>query len=320
MIKHLIRVILFNLFMFMAFNSYALADVKVLVIPKGAKAFFWTIVGQGALQAGDDLRISVKLRGPANEAHRGAQIKIIEYGISEAYDAIVLAPNHVTMAAQALKKAVAKDIKVVLIDSNMDAQHHQALVESYNYKAGQVAAHHLSQLLGKAGKVVLARHIRNHASTHEREQGFLDTIQSHYPQLKIIADPYIGASLGSAYHSMIGLIDRASAINAIFAVGEESTLGTLKALRERGLEGKIKFVGFDFNAVIKNAILDHEMDASIVQNPFKIGYLGVKTAYQLTRNETVPQRIVVETILVTAENYKTDEVKEVIDTYVATPD
>ena len=43
MIKHLIRMIFFTLFICIAFNAYALADVKVLVIPKGAKAFFWTI-------------------------------------------------------------------------------------------------------------------------------------------------------------------------------------------------------------------------------------------------------------------------------------
>jgi len=313
----LIRTTVVFLTVLFAVSSTVFADVKVLVIPKGTKAVFWKTVVKGALTAGNDLDIKVTCRGPATEKQYDAQIKIIEFGIEQEYDAIVLAPSHVDQACKSLKKAVDNGIQVVLIDSNMDCRHHKSLVESYNYRAGQMAANHLSLLLKNSGNIVLARHIENHASTHEREQGFLDTIQSLNPKLKIIADPYIGASLGNAYHSMLKIIDQFSSIDAIFSVGEEATLGTLRALKNRGLTGKTKFIGFDFDGVIGDAIVNHEMDATIVQNPFQTGYWGVKAAYNLTRNETVPEHIFTGTILVTADNFHTDEVNNIIGPYIS---
>ena len=287
----------------------------MLVIPKGSKANFWNVVGKGAQQAGEDLGISITYRGPYKEDRHLAQTKIIEYGISQNYDAIVLAPNHVDMASHVLGKAVAGGIKVVLIDSSMSSHHHSSLVESDNYKAGQMAAAHIAALVDQEGKVVLARHLKNHASTHERENGFLDTIKSRYPRITIVAAPYIGPSLGSAYHNMSKLIDRISGIDAIFCVGEEITLGTLRAAKDRGIQKEIKFVGFDFNAMIRSAILNHEMEAAIVQDPFKIGYLGVKTAHQLVQGRTVPEKIYTDTVLVTAENYNSDRVQNILYTY-----
>ena len=118
-----------------------LAEVKILVIPKGSKAIFGAMVEEGAQQAGNDLGIHVTWRGPYTEADRYAQIKIIEYGIRQNYDAIVLAPNHVNMTAGVQERAIANGIKVVLIDSGMDCRHHSTLVASDNYKAGQMAAH-----------------------------------------------------------------------------------------------------------------------------------------------------------------------------------
>ena len=314
--KHMIRIIGVVLATLFFFSPPVFADVNVLVIPKMVRADFWNIVGEGAQKAGNDLGISVTWRGPTSEDQRDAQIQIIEYGITRKFDAIVLAPNHINATAEALKKAVSIGIKIVLIDSDMETRYQDCLVESDNYKAGQMAANHLARLVGDEGKVVLARHIKNHASTNDREQGFMDTIKLRYPGLEIVADPYVGASIGLAYHTMSGLIDQTPVIDAIFSVGEMATLGTLRALKNKGLQGRIKFIGFDFNAVIMDAILSHEMDAAIVQAPFQMGYMGVKMAYQLIKKETVPKKIFTDTILLTAENYKTDKVKDIVSPYL----
>ena len=293
------------------------ADVNVLVIPKNAKSAFWSIVDKGAQQAGNDLGIRVTWRGPSSEDQRDVQIKIIEYGIRQNYDAIVLAPNHTNAAAPALKKAVENGIKIVLIDSNMASDCHACLVESDNYKAGQMAADHLAVLVGNKGKVILVRHIENNASTNDREQGFLDTIKSRYPELQIVADPYVGSTIGSAYHTMSPLLQKKSTIDAIFSVNGIITQGTLQALKSRGFQRKIKFIGFDLNPVIMDAIINRELDASIVQDPFKIGYTGVKVAYQLIRHEKVPKKILTETMLLTNENYQTDTAKEFLNPHLS---
>ena len=309
MLEYMVRimvVILTSPFIF----STVRADVNVLVIPKNAKSAFWNIVDKGAQQAGNDLGIRVTWRGPGSEDQRDAQIKIIKYGIRKKFDAIVLAPNHTTAAAHALKKAVENGIKIVLIDSNMASGYHDCLVESDNYKAGQTAADHLALLVGDDSRVILARHIQNNASTNDREQGFWNTIESHYPGLEIVADPYVGSTMGSAYHAMSSLLDKEPAVDAIFSVNGIITQGTLQALKNKGLQGKIKFIGFDLNPAIMDAIVNHELNATIVQDPFRIGYTGVKVAYKLILHEKVPEKIFTDTILLTTENYQTGKIQE----------
>ena len=103
MTKRLIRTkVVFLVFLF-SVSSTVFADVKVLVIPKGTKAVFWATVVEGARKAGNDLDIRVTCRGPATEKQYDAQIKIIEFGIEQNYDAIVLAPSHVDQACKSLR-------------------------------------------------------------------------------------------------------------------------------------------------------------------------------------------------------------------------
>jgi ribose transport system substrate-binding protein len=288
------------------------ADLRILVVPKGTGTGYWTSVARGARQAGEELKIAVTVRGPQTQDQHQAQVRIIEMGISQAYDAVVLAPNHVERTAAILEAAVAQGIKVVLIDSNMNSRHHASFIESDNYQAGRAAAGHLATLLGGKGEIALIRYMAKHASTHEREMGFLDTLAANHPQITIVADPRMGSSVGSAYHTAAALLDKAPSIDAIFSVNGQATIGTLRALREKGVQKKVRFIGFDLNPAIKDAILNGELDATIAQNPFQIGYLGVKTAHRLILKETVPEKIYTDTILITAENIHTDAVGQFI--------
>jgi ribose transport system substrate-binding protein len=291
----------------------ALADDRVLVIPKGTGTGYWECIERGALQAGKDLDIQVICRGPRSQDQREAQIRIIELGIRQSYDAIVLAPNHVEMADATLKKAVARGIKVILIDSGMNTRHHASVIQSDNTMAGQKAAAHTAALLDGKGEVAIVRYMANHASTQEREQGFLDVVSNKYPEMTVVAAPRMKASVGSAYHAVANLVEDTPAINAIFCVNGQATIGALRAIREKGLVGKLKVIGFDFNPTIREAILSREIAATILQNPFQIGYQGIKTAHALIHNRKVPKKILMETTLISADNYHSPEVQEIIN-------
>jgi ribose transport system substrate-binding protein len=288
------------------------ADLRILVVPKGTGTGYWASVNQGARKAGEELKIAVTVRGPQTQDQHQAQVGIIAMGIRQAYDAIVLAPNHVQRAAAVLEAAVAQGIKVVLIDSNMNSRHHASFIESDNYQAGRAAARHLARLLGGKGEIALIRYMANHASTHEREMGFLDTLSADHPQIKVVADPRMGSSVGSAYHMVSALLKKTPSLDAIFSVNGQATIGTLRALREAGLLKKSRFIGFDLNPAIMDAIRKGEIDATIAQNPFQIGYLGVKTAHRLILNETVPEKIYTDTMLITAENLPSEAVQQFI--------
>lgn len=311
-----VRIYLLHLLLSLCTATTIYANHEVLVIPKGEKATFWTLVSEGAMKAGKALGVEVTVRAPFAEDQHDAQVLIIEYGIQQKVDAIVLAPNHESATALALKKAVEKGIKVVLIDSDMTTSHHACVVKSNNAIAGKMAADHLAALIGQSGKVILARHIQGHASTQKREQSFLQTLVSEYPQIQVVAAPFVGASKGEAYRMIKELLRDHPDVQGIFSVGEEASLGILRALNEGQYTSKIKFIGFDFNAAIREALFSNGMDATILQNPFQMGYMGVEMANKLILEEKVKPLLYTDMLLVSKESMFTPEVQHILRHYL----
>src|SRR5262249_14820243 len=110
----------------------------------------------------------------------------------------------------------------------------------------------------------------------------------------------------------MNLVDKLREADGIFCSNESTTQGMLLALRQTGLIGKAKFVGFDTSAPLLAALNKGEIAGLVAQNPTKMGYLGVTTAVKHLRGEKVETAIDTGCVLVTKENENTPEVKTVL--------
>jgi len=87
-----------------------------------------------------------------------------------------------------------------------------------------------------------------------------------------------------------------------------------KALRDIGKAGgKVKLVGFDAGTQSVQDLKRGDAQGLIVQNPVRMGYLGVMTVMKHLRGETVEKRVDTGVTLVTSENIEQAEVKELIN-------
>jgi len=91
-------------------------------------------------------------------------------------------------------------------------------------------------------------------------------------------------------------------IKGIFAANEPGAIGAAQALLSRGVTGKVKIVAFDAAPNEIEALEKNYIQALVVQNPYKIGYLGVKTAVDVINGKNVPKRIDTGVSIVTKEN------------------
>ena len=73
-----------------------------------------------------------------------------------------------------------------------------------------------------------------------------------------------------------------SNIDAIVTFNEWTTLGVGDAVKEIGQQTDIAVVGFDNHIAAIEMLEAGTIDALIVQNPFAMGYLGVKSAWELS--------------------------------------
>lgn len=300
-----------------AFATAAGADDKleIAVIPKGTTHLFWKSVEAGARKAGAELNVNVIWRGPLKEDDRAQQIGMVQQFIGSKVDAIVLAPLDATALVNPVRSAAANKIPVVIIDSGLRAESGRdfvSLVSTDNRRGGELGGERLAEVLGGRGKVVLLRYAEGSESTMEREEGFLIALKRH-PGIEVtVSNRYGGATASSAQDAAMNLIDKVREADGLFCPNESTTMGMLLALRQNGLAGKKRFVGFDSSPPLLAALRKGEIDGLVAQNPTRMGYLGVTSAVAAVRGEPVEARIDTGCLVVTAENVESPEVKALL--------
>jgi ribose transport system substrate-binding protein len=190
-----------------------------------------------------------------------------------------------------------------------------SFVATDNFKGGQMAGEQLGKLLNGKGKVILLRYAVGSASTEAREAGFLDAIKK-FPDIQLISsDQYAGATRESAYQASQNLLNRfGREVDGVFCPCEPVTVGMLMALKNIGKTGgKVKVVGFDAGTQPLEALTKGDIQSLVIQNPMRMGYLGVKTLVQTLRGEKVEKRLDTGVHLVTPENMGQPEIKELLN-------
>lgn len=287
----------------------ALAEsYQIAVIPKGTTHEFWKSIHAGALAAAGELKnegvtVNVIWKGPLREDDREQQVQVVENFVGRV-NGIVLAPLDAKALVAPAETAVRAGIPVVVIDSGLNSKAPVSTVSTDNYKGGVLGARRLAELLGGKGRVILLRVLAGSTSTMQREAGFLDTITREFPGVTVISsDQHAGATRDTAKTVSENLLNRfGKQVDGIFAPNESSATGMLLALRDAGLAGQVRFVGFDTGTLTVAALKTGELHGLVVQNPFRMGYLGVKTMVTALRGGKVEREIDTGCALVTREN------------------
>ena len=79
-----------------------------------------------------------------------------------------------------------------------------------------------------------------------------------------------------------------------------------------GKAGKIRYVGFDAKQVLIDAMKAGQLDGIAVQNPMRMGYLGVKTMVAHIRQQPFEKKIDTGVTMVTPETLDRPEVQDII--------
>ncbi len=289
--------------------------LKIAVIPKGTTHEFWKAVHAGAEKAGKEANVEIIWKGPLKEDDLKAQIDVVQSFTAQGVSGIVLAPLSDKALVGSVKAAVDQKIPVVIFDSDLAGQDHASFVATDNRAAGRVAGDEMVRLLGGKGKVAVLRYQEGSASTNHREEGFLEAARKG--GLEIVSDnQYGGATTESALSKSESLLSAQNAasggVNGVFAPNESTTFGMLLALQKSGLAGKLKFLGFDASDKLLDGLKKGELDGLVVQDPFKIGYLAVKTMAAHLRKEPVEKRVDTGAKLVTKQNLDTPEIQTLL--------
>jgi ribose transport system substrate-binding protein len=293
--------------------------ITLAVIPKGTTHEFWRSIHAGAEQAaqeltaaGDSVRIIWK--GPLREDDREQQVQVVEGFTSQGVSGIVLAPLDNRALVRPVEEARSAGVPTVIIDSGLESDQIVSFVATDNHNGGVLLADRMGELLGGKGKVLVLRYQEGSNSTEERERGFIEQIKATYPGITIVSsDQYAGATRETAKRAAENLLNRfGSDLNGVFTANESSTVGMLLALQDIKKAGQIRFVGFDASQTLLDALRAKQLDGIAVQNPMRMGYLGVKTMVAHLKKQPVEKRIDTGVSLVTPETLDLPATQELV--------
>ena len=285
---------------------------RIAVIPKGTTHIFWQSVRAGAEKAGAEAGVKIFWNGPEREGDREKQIQIVEDFIVQDVSGIVIAPLDSKALVPSVEKIFARNIPCAIIDSGIDTDKYVSFVATDNYEGGVIAARRMGKILSGKGKIIVVKYAAGSASTTNRENGFMDTIGKEFPGIEIVDTKYGMDTVETALQAAEDLLTKNTELDGLFACNESTSVGALRALQSQGRVEQIKMVGFDAGGLLIAGLKAGLIDSLVVQNPYKMGYEGVKAVIARLDGKEVPRRIDTGVTLITKENLETPQIQALL--------
>lgn len=290
---------------------------SIAVIPKGTTHEFWKSVHAGAIkaamEAGD---VEVIWKGPHREKDLSGQIQIVQDFVTSGVDGICLAPLHSQAMVRPTNEAIEQGVPVLIFDSALaDESQIVSFVATDNRRGGALAADRLAEVLGGTGDVILLRYMVGSESTEQREEGFLDRLKEKHPDINVlVSNEYALDTPETALSKATQLLQKyRDEVDGIFAVCEPNCEGTLQALRNTDLAGKVKFVAFDPNEALIRGMTEGHVQGIVLQDPVTMGHQAVKVMHTKLTGGTVEKRVQTGEYMATPENMNSPEMKKLLN-------
>ena len=178
----------------------------------------------------------------------------------------------------------------------------------YNERLSQQRAESIVVLIAQTSRDARARF-------KAAGRGFQDTIKQKFPGIQIVAFQYGEASRTTSIDRATDILTAHPDLNGFFSSNEPATVGAAQAVKQsgqKGAAGKIVVVGFDSSPNLIEDLKAGVIDSPVIQNPYRMGYDGVKSLVDKLNGKTPERRIDTGVKLVTKENLASAEIQQLL--------
>lgn len=256
---------------------------RIGVVPKATAHLFFVSVHEGVKRAAAEFQTEVIWNGPSDETDSSRQIQIVDALIAQRVDGIVISATDDRALVAPLERARKAGIPLVIFDSAVAMQDYVSFIATDNEGAGQLAARRLTDLMGGKGDVAMVMQKPGGASTGLRERGFEEALTQQFSGMRIVARQYSMGDRAKARAVAENILTAHPTLAGVFASSEASSIGSIQALRARGLSGKVRLVAFDDSEMHREGLKDGTVDLMLVQEPSRLGYEAVKAMVEHLR-------------------------------------
>ena len=229
------------------------------------------------------------------------QIDLIESMVTQGVDGIAITPTSPAVIP-ALDAAVAKGIKVVLVDNDLpDWDKKSSVVATDNLKGGQLAGQYIAEQLDSGATVAVLEGVPGVPALDDRVTGMEEGLAS--AGIKVVGKAPTDCDQNKGVTAAADLLTAHPDVDAIYGACGPPIVGAIQSIKRAGREpDSILVVGFDALPDEVAQIKAGLEDASVAQFPTKMGELGMETLLKAVQGEPVEPNVDTGTEIVTKEN------------------
>jgi ribose transport system substrate-binding protein len=270
-------------------ESAALAgslDERYVMVTFQSGIDYWKGIIKGFEDAAQALNVSVEYRGSTKYDVR-EQVTVLEQVIAQKPAGIALTPMHPDELTPSINKAVDAGIPVVLFDSGAPGSKAYSFLATDNYNAGATAARTMAGLIGGKGQVGVIT-LPNQWNHQQRTAGFRDTIRAEYPDISIVAVKDGKGDRVVSRDAAMEIIDEFPDVKGIFNTDAVGGVGVADGVRLKQKQGQVKVVAFDTDKVTLDMVRQGEIDATLAQGTWNMGYWSLMFLFHLNHGMVQP--------------------------------
>jgi ribose transport system substrate-binding protein len=295
--------------------------IHLAVIPKSVGLDYWSKVHEGATCAARQLPgVQVTWNGVTDETDVVGQLNLLNNYIAQGVNGLVYAATDATAMNEVSNGATKAGIKVVSIDSGTTPQPSDVpLIATNNISGAKLAADKLAKAIGPGGgKVAIIAFHAGSQTNDQRVQGFEEELKK-YPKLHLLGIQYSQNDYNTALTVTSNILTANPDLKGLFAANESSDVGAVEAVRIAHRVDKVKIVGWDTSPDEVDGVRQGVVAGLISQDPFRMGYDGVRAAVAMLRHEGRPQSENTGEVFVTRHDLNNPVVRQFVTPKCGSP-
>ena len=259
---------------------------------------FWLTLERAAEARAKELGVNfINLTTEVQDAE--AQKAAVDNAITQGVDAIIVGATDSRGWEDSFDKAEAAGIPIITVDTAIDDPYVSSLIQTDNLAAARLAGDYICQQTGGQGKALVLGGSVGHKTGDARKQGVEEQLKAC--GMEVIGD-YSNWDENHSAELAQNTLTANTDLKVIFVAFDTGAVAALSVVKQKGLLDQVIVVGFDALPIALEAIKAGEMEATVRQDPARMGSEGVDLALKVLQGEEVPKFTPIDGLVITQDN------------------
>lgn len=256
-----------------------------VLVPEELDNDYWRLVEKGALAAAKEFGVLLEYAGP-KQANIDEHLKTIEMSMASKVDGIITQGLSDEQFTPLINRVVDR-VPVITIDTDAPNSNRLAYIGTDNYYSGFLAGKALIEdTKGQANvAIITGSFYANHQQL--RVQGFQDAVQSE-PGIQIVTVEESEISRVRAAEKAYQILKDYPEVNAFYGTSALDGIGIAQVVDKYKKTNQVYIIGFDILPETLDYISKGAIKATVVQEPYEMGYRAVKMMIDLIEGKKIP--------------------------------